>query len=79
MGHARTAGTALGGWFRATLLDAAIVGLMWLVGLLWIGVPFAPLWAVVGGLCQFVPGVGAVLGVCGAGGGGGVFFERQQL
>ncbi len=63
--HARTAGTALGGWFRATLLDAAIVGLMWLVGLLWIGVPFAPLWALVGGLCQFVPGVGAVLGVCG--------------
>ena len=63
--HARTAGTALGGWFRATLLDAVIVGLMWLLGLLWIGVPFAPLWAVLGALCQFVPGVGAVLGVCG--------------
>ena len=63
--HARTAGTALGGWFRATLLDALIVGLLWLVGLLWIGVPLAPLWAVLAGLFQFVPGVGAVLGVCG--------------
>lgn len=55
----------MGGWFRATLLDAAIVGLMWLVGLLWIGVPLAPLWAVLGAAFQFVPGVGAVLGVCG--------------
>ena len=62
---ARTAGTALGGWFRATLMDAVIVGLLWLVGLLGIGVPLAPLWALLGALFQFVPGVGAVLGVCG--------------
>ncbi len=59
------AGKAVSGWLRATLLDAVAVGLMWLLGLLWIGVPFAPLWAVIGGLCQFVPGIGAVLGVCG--------------
>ena len=38
---------------------------MWLLGLLWIGVPFAPLWAMLGALFQFVPGVGAVLGLCG--------------
>lgn len=63
--YSRRAGAALGGWFRATLLDAAIIGVMWLVGLLWIGVPFAPLWALLGALFQFVPGVGAVLGVCG--------------
>ena len=63
--YSRRAGAALGGWFRATLLDAAIVGSMWLVGLLWIRVPFAPLWALLGALFQFVPGVGAVLGVCG--------------
>lgn len=64
-GGARTAGSALGGWFKATLLDALIVGVMWLAGLLWIGVPFAPLWAVLAAMFQFVPGVGAVLGVCG--------------
>ncbi len=64
-GQLGKASRALGGWLRATLLDALLVGLMWLLGLLWIGVPFAPLWALIGGLCQFVPGVGAVLGVCG--------------
>ncbi len=63
--HLQTAGDALGGWFRAALLDALVVGALWLVGLLWIGVPFAPLWAVLGALFQFVPGIGAVLGVCG--------------
>ena len=63
--HLRTTGTALKGWLMAQSLDALAVGTLWLAGLLVIGVPWAPLWAVVGGLCQFVPGVGTVLALLG--------------
>lgn len=62
---ARRAGSALMGWWRATTLDALIVGSMWLIGLLLIGVPWAPLWAIVGAVCQFVPGIGTTISVCG--------------
>ena len=61
----RKAGTALMGWWRATTLDALFVGAMWLVGLLIIGVPWAPLWALVGAFCQFVPGIGTSISACG--------------
>jgi predicted PurR-regulated permease PerM len=37
------------------------VGLLWLAGLLIIGVPWAPVWAILGGLLQFVPHLGTVL------------------
>lgn len=63
--HLRTAGTALLGWWRATTLDALFVGAMWLVGLWLIHVPLAPLWALVAALCQFVPGIGQTISVCG--------------
>ena len=61
----RTAGGALLGWWRATTLDALLVGAMWFVGLYFIHVPWAPLWALVGAVCQFVPGIGTALSVCG--------------
>ncbi len=61
----RTAGGALLGWWRATTLDALAVGLMWWVGLYFIHVPWAPLWALVGAVCQFVPGIGTAVSVCG--------------
>ncbi len=64
-GHLRTAGGALVGWWRATTLDALCVGLMWFVGLYFIHVPWAPLWALVAAVCQFVPGIGTALSVCG--------------
>lgn len=64
-GHLQTAGGALLGWWRATTLDALIVGAMWFVGLYFIHVPWAPLWALVGAVCQFVPGIGTALSVCG--------------
>jgi predicted PurR-regulated permease PerM len=63
--HLKTAGNALLGWWRATTLDALIVGAMWFVGLYLIHVPWAPLWALVGAVCQFVPGIGTSLSVCG--------------
>ncbi len=63
--HVHTTGTALKNWFIAQSLDALAVGVLWLVGLLIIGVPWAPLWAFLGAIFQFVPNIGAVLGVVG--------------
>ncbi len=63
--HFRLTGGALKNWFIAQLQDSFAVGLLWLIGLLIIGVPWAPLWAVLAALFQFVPQIGAVLGVIG--------------
>lgn len=60
-----TAGGALLGWWRATTLDALIVGLLWLVGLELLHVPLAPLWAFIGALCQFIPRIGGMIAVIG--------------
>ncbi|WP_263418731.1 AI-2E family transporter [Terriglobus albidus] len=61
----KTAGGALVAWWRATTLDALIVGALWWLGLTLIGVPLAPLWGMLGGLLQFIPNFGPVLSVCG--------------
>ena len=63
--HARTTGSALKNWFAAQCYDALAVAALWLVGLLIIGVPLAPIWALLGGAFQFVPQLGAVLGLAG--------------
>lgn len=63
--HLRTTGSALKNWFIATLQDAAAVGAMWLIGLLIIRVPLALVWAVIGGLCQFIPNFGPAIAVVG--------------
>jgi len=63
--HARTTGSALKNWFIAQCYDALAVAGLWLVGLLIIDVPLAPLWALLGGAFQFVPQIGAVLGLAG--------------
>jgi predicted PurR-regulated permease PerM len=63
--HLRTTGGALKNWFIAQSLDAVAVGIMWLIGLLILGIPFAPLWAFLGGLFQFIPNLGPVLGLIG--------------
>jgi len=61
----RTAGGALKRWFVAQLIDSAAVGTLWLVGLLIIGVPWAPFWAFLGAVLQIIPGLGAVLAMIG--------------
>lgn len=43
------------------MLDALLVGIMWLVGLEILHVPLAPLWAGLAVLTQFVPTVGGML------------------
>jgi predicted PurR-regulated permease PerM len=63
--HLRLTGGALKNWFIAQLQDSIAVGLMWFIGLYLIGVPWAPLWALLGAVFQFVPQIGAVLGLVG--------------
>jgi predicted PurR-regulated permease PerM len=60
-----TTGTALKNWFIAQTCDAFLVGVIWLVGLWLVGIPWAPLWAFLGGALQFIPNFGPVLAVIG--------------
>jgi predicted PurR-regulated permease PerM len=60
-----TAGSALLNWWRATTLDALLVGILWLVGLWLLHVPWAPLWALIGAFAQFVPNIGGMLALIG--------------
>jgi predicted PurR-regulated permease PerM len=59
--HVRTTGSALANWFVAQCYDAMAVALLWLVGLMLIGVPWAPLWALMAGVLQFIPWVGQTI------------------
>ena len=61
----RTAGGALLGWWRATTLDALIVGCLWFAGLALLHVHWAPLRALIRAVCQFVPGFGGMFAVIG--------------
>jgi predicted PurR-regulated permease PerM len=61
--HARTAGTALFNWWKAVTIEALCVAVLWLVGLLLLQVPLAPVWALIGGLMTFVPNFGGVITV----------------
>ena len=63
--HVRTTGNALKNWFIAQCYDSLAVALLWLVGLLIIGIPWAPLWAVLGGVLQFIPNFGVLLSLIG--------------
>jgi predicted PurR-regulated permease PerM len=63
--HVRITGGALKRWLRAVSYDALAMAALWLIGLWIIGVPWAPLWAVLGGLFQFVPQVGLVVALIG--------------
>lgn len=61
--HARITGAALKNWFVAQCQDSLAVALLWLVGLWIIGIPWAPLWAFLAGLLQFIPNFGVVISV----------------
>jgi predicted PurR-regulated permease PerM len=63
--HARITGVALKRWFFAQLQDAACVAVLWLIGLLIIGVPWAPAWALLAAVFQFVPHLGPVISLIG--------------
>jgi predicted PurR-regulated permease PerM len=61
--HARTAGTALMNWWRAVSIEALCVAILWWIGLALLGIPLAPVWALIGGLMTFVPNFGGVITV----------------
>jgi predicted PurR-regulated permease PerM len=61
----RTIGRALKNWAYAAMLDAVIVGAIWLVGLELIDVPFAPLWAILGAVLQVIPTFGSMIALIG--------------
>ena len=60
-----TTGKALKNWLVAASYDALAVGLLWLVGLWILRVPWAPLWAILGAVLQFVPHFGPVIALIG--------------
>jgi predicted PurR-regulated permease PerM len=63
--HLRTAGTALVNWWRAVTIEGLCVAMLWLIGLLLLHVPLAPLWALVAGLMTLVPNFGGVIALLG--------------
>jgi predicted PurR-regulated permease PerM len=63
--HARLTAEALKNWAIAQLQDSLAVGLLWLVGLYVLHVPWAPLWALLAMFLQFIPHLGPVLSLLG--------------
>jgi len=63
--HTRIAVGALKNWAIAQLQDSLAVGMLWLVGLHLLHVPWAPLWAVLAMFLQFIPHLGPVLSLIG--------------
>ena len=63
--HLRLSGGALKNWVIAQAQDCLAVGILWWIGLYFLGVPWAPLWAVLAGLLQVIPHLGLVLGLIG--------------
>lgn len=56
---------ALKRWFIAQCYDSLAVGILWLIALLILHVPLAPLWAVLAALLQFIPHFGPILSLIG--------------
>jgi predicted PurR-regulated permease PerM len=63
--HLRTAGGALVNWWRAATIEWLCVGVLWLIGLLLLHVPLAPVWALVAALMTLVPNFGGMISLVG--------------
>ncbi len=63
--HLKTAGTALVNWWRAVTIEGLCVAVLWLIGLLLLKVPLAPVWALIAGLMTLVPNIGGVIALLG--------------
>jgi predicted PurR-regulated permease PerM len=63
--HLRITASALRRWAIAQLQDSLAVGILWLVGLWMIRIPWAPLWATLAAVLQIIPHLGPILGLLG--------------
>ena len=63
--HLKTAGKALVNWWRAVTIEGLCVAVLWLIGLLLLKVPLAPVWALIAGLMTLVPNIGGVIALLG--------------
>ena len=63
--HFQITGSAIRNWFLAQVQDSIAVGVLWLIGLYVLRVPWAPLWALLAACLQVGPHLGPVLGVVG--------------
>ena len=63
--HLRITGDALKNWLLAQIQDSIAVGCLWWIGLHFLKVPWAPFWAGLAAILQFVPHLGPVLGMLG--------------
>src|SRR5438445_12269584 len=60
--HLHITGAALKKWILAQFQDSLAVGVLWLIGLWIVKVPWAPFWALLAAVLQFVTHFGPVLG-----------------
>ena len=63
--HFRITASALRRWALAQLQDSIAVGLLWLIGMWILRVPWAPLWAALAAVLQIIPHFGPILGLLG--------------
>lgn len=63
--HLRITGGALKTWLLAQIQDSIVVGLLWLIGLHFLKIPLAPIWAMSAAFLQFIPHLGPALGMIG--------------
>src|ERR1700733_94781 len=63
--HFRITGGALKNWLVAQIQDSIAVGVLWLIGLYFLRVPWAPLWGLLAAVLQVVAHLGPVLGLIG--------------
>ena len=63
--HVNITGGALRDWFVAQCYDSLAVGLLWWIGLTWLHIPLAPLWAFLAACFQFIPHFGPVIAFLG--------------
>jgi len=63
--HLQITGSALKNWAIAQIQDSVAVGILWLIGLYYLHVPFYPFWAILAALLQIVPHLGPILTLIG--------------
>jgi predicted PurR-regulated permease PerM len=63
--HINITGTALRRWVVAQCYDSAAVGALWWIGLDYLHIPWAPFWAILAAVLQFIPHFGPVMAAMG--------------